>query len=283
MSLSHVRKALLVPVVVLTTGACFATRQDLAVVQRDLVAMRGDIQSNRAATLAGDSALHRQLDSALAKVAATLAIMSDTLQSAHLTTTRLRGDVREDLQIIRQQLIQIIALSGESQRRVAELRAELEADAVERAAPVSSTADSAAARGDSTRQGQPTGPGPAQLLQMAQDQFRRGSNASARAAFTALLTNYPTSDLAPEALYGVAETHAADGNGVAADSVYNLVVERFPASPRAPTALYKRATQMRVTGRTAEAQALFKQIVDRYPKTDAALLAEGFLTPARRP
>ena len=281
--MSRMRSVMLVPVVVLATGACFATRQDLAVVQRDVTSIRAEVQAARVATLAGDSALHRQLDSALAKVAGTLAVMSDTLESAHLTTMRLRADVREDLQIIRQQLIQIIALSGESQRRVAELRAQLEEDAIERASPVTGS-DSAGARGDSAARGAPAGPGPAQLLQMAQDQFRRGSNASARGAFTALLTQFPTSDLAPDALYGIAETHLADGNGVAADSVYNLVVERFPSSPRAPTALYKRASQMRVTGRTAEAQVLFKQIIDRYPKTDAALLAEGFLTPpARRP
>ena len=281
------RSVMLVPVVVLTTGACFATRQDLAVVQRDLVATRSEVQAARAATLAGDSALHRQLDSALARVGGTLARLSDTLESAHLTTMRLRADVREDLQIIRQQLIQIIALSGESQRRVAELRAQLEEDAVERAAPVTANqADSTGAQPDSAqRAGQaPAGPGPAQLLQMAKDQFLRGSNATARGAFTELLKQFPTSDLAPEALYGVAETHLADGNGVAADSVYNLVVERFPNSPRAPTALYKRATQMRVTGRTAEAQVLYKQIIDRYPKTDAALLSENFVaTPARRP
>jgi tol-pal system protein YbgF len=279
----RMRSVMLVPVVVLTTGACFATRQDLAVVQRDVVAMRGEVQAVRAATLAGDSALHHQLDSALARVAGTLAVMSDTLESAHLTTMRLRADVREDLQIIRQQLIQIIALSGESQRRVAELRAQLEEDAIERAAPVTG-ADSAGARRDSSNRAAPAGPGPAQLLQMAKDQFQRGSNATARGAFTALLTQFPTSDLAPEALYGIADTHLADGNGVAADSVYNLVVERFPNSPRAPTALYKRASQMRVTGRAAEAQVLYKQIIDRYPKTDAALLAESFLTPpARRP
>jgi tol-pal system protein YbgF len=280
----RVRSVMLVPVVVLATGACFATRQDLAVVQRDVTSIRSEVQAARAATLAGDSALHRQLDSSLARVTGTLAAMADTMRSMQATTMRFRGDVGEDLQIIRQQLIQIIALSGESQRRLADMRAQLEEDAIQRAAPVSPSPDSGA-QADSTRPAAaPAGPGPAQLLQMAQDQFRRGSNASARGAFTMLLTQFPTSDLAPEALYGVAETHLADGNGVAADSVYNLVVERFPNSPRAPYALYKRANQMRVTGRTAEAQALYKQVVDRYPKTDAALLSEGFLTPpVRRP
>jgi tol-pal system protein YbgF len=272
--------ALLVPVVVMTTGACFATRQDLAVVQRDLQGVRTELAASRAATISGDSALRHELDSALAKVARTLGVMSDTLTAANATMMRLRGDVREDLQIIRQQLITITALSGESQRRVAELRAELEADAVERASPVATGPDST--RGDSAGPPAATGPGPAQLLQMAQDQFRRGSNASARSAFTALLTQYPTSDLAPEALYGVAETYLADNNGVVADSVYALVVERFPNSPRAPAAMYKRATQMRVTGQAEKAQALYREIIARYPKTDYALLSESFVTPATR-
>jgi tol-pal system protein YbgF len=275
---------LLAPVVFLTTGACFATRQDLAAVQRDVLDVRAEVQASRTAMLTADSALHRQLDSALARVAGTLAVMSDTLESMHASSMRLRGDVREDLQIIRQQLIQIIALSGESQRRVAELRAQLEEDAVERAAPVTRQPGDSLAPTDSTAPASPAapaGPGPAQLLQIAQDQFRRGSNASARGAFTALLTQFPTSDLAPEALYGVAETHAADGNGVAADSVYALVVQRFPAHARAPTALYKRATTMRLTGRTEEARALYQEIVTRYPRTDAALLAQDFLRPPR--
>jgi tol-pal system protein YbgF len=117
---------------------------------------------------------------------------------------------------------------------------------------------------------------------MGQDQLRRGSITSARGAFNELLTKYPTSDLAPEALYGVAETWADEGNGVAADSVYALVVQRYPRSEVAPNALYKRASALRSIGRTEQAQALYRQIVDQYPRSDAALLAQEFLR-ARRP
>jgi tol-pal system protein YbgF len=285
-------RALCAPVVILTAGACFATRSDVRVLQSDLQVVRGDLHTTRGELLARDSAFAR----ALADVAASLAVVDDTVRSMHATTMRLRGDVREDLQAIRQQLITIQERTGESSRRIQELRAQLETDAADRAAadmgvrdtikpppgarpPVAGATPSTANPAGAAA---PASPGPAQLYQLAQDQFRRGSAGSARAAYTQLLTQYPTSDLAPDALYGVAETWASEGNNVSADSVYALVVERYPQSQRAPTALYKRATALRVVGQTEQARVLFQQIVDKYPKSDAALLAEGFLG-ARRP
>ncbi len=288
MSPASFRRALLAPALFLGAGACFATRTDLAVVAADVQAVRGEVQTTRAQMIAGDSAITRALESAIANLSRTLAVIKDTVQASHATSQRLRGDVREDLQVIREQLIAILARQGESQRRIAELRAELEADTRERVAGEATTRDTTRLPGDPSGAATPAGgaapatPGPAQMLQMAQDQLRRGSNGVARSAFNALLTQFPTSDLAPEALYGVAETYANEGNGVAADSVYNQVVTRFPTSDRAPTALYKRATALRVTGRADEAKVLYQQIVQKYPKSDAALLAEGFLG-TRRP
>lgn len=277
MSSSRITRALLAPAVILTAGACFATRSDVRVLQADLQVVHEDVTRSRAESAARDSALHRSIDNALAKFGASLAVVSDTVRSMHLTTMRLRGDVREDLQSIRQQLITVQELTGQSQRRIQELRADLEADASDRAA--------GSAAGDSTTR-PPAGtsggtaaaaPGPAQLYQMAQDQLRRGSSGSARGAFAALLTAFPKSDLAPDALYGIAETYAAEGNGVAADSVYALVVARHPDSDRAPSALYKRATALRIIGQADRARVLYQQVVDRYPRSDAAVLAQGFL------
>ena len=256
---------MLVPVAALATGACFATTSDMRVLQ-------GDLQVVRAEMAAGDSTTRLMLDSALAKVSALLAEVADTVKSANATTMRLRGDVREDLQSIRQQLIAIQELTGQSQRRIQELRSEMETRASELAAPTvppGGGAPGAAPQGAT--------PGPAQLYQLGQDQLRRNSAGAARSAFTSLLTQYPTSDLAPDALYGVAESWAAEGNGPAADSVYALVVQRYPKSQRAPTALYKRATALRTVGQTTQARAIYQQIVDKYPQSEAALLAADFL------
>jgi tol-pal system protein YbgF len=257
----------LAPVVILTTGACFATRNDVRILQEDL-------QVVRAERVAADSALLRAIETVtadLARVSASLTVIADSVRVSSATMMRLRGDVRSDLQSIGQQLIMIQELTGQSQRRIQELRAEMEARAAELAVPppTDSTGAPVAAAAPS--------PGPAQLYQMGQDQLRRGSVSSARAAYLQLLTQHPTSDLAPQALYGVAETWADEGNGVAADSVYALVVQRYPRSEQAPNALYKRASAFRSIGQTEQAMSIYRQIVDQYPRSDAALLAQEFL------
>lgn len=257
----------LAPVVILTTGACFATRNDLRIVHADLQAMRAE-------RVAADSVVQEMVSDVsrdLARVADALATLADSSRAQGVNLHRLRNDVREDLQSIGQQLIMIQELTGQSQRRIQELRAEMEQRAAELAAPVPADSSRPAAAAA------PPAPGPAQLYQMGQDQLRRGSVSAARAVFTQLLDRYPDSDLAPQALYGVAETWADEGNGRSADSVYALVVERYPRSEQAPNALYKRASAARATGQTEQAMALYRQIVAQYPRSDAALLAQEFL------
>ena len=267
-------RAWLAPVVVLTTGACFATREDLRVLQSDLQVVRSERAAADAATLNAIEIIAVDLS----RVRTALADLADTARLSHATMMRLRGDVREDLQAIRQQLIMIQELTGQSQRRIQELRVEMEARATELNAPIALPT-----RPDSNGvvvappAASPPPPGPAQLLQMGEDQLRRGSVSSARGAFLELLAKHPTSDLAPEALYSVAATWANEGNGVVADSVYALVVTRYPNSPMAPNALLKRATAFRSIGRTAQAREVYQQIVDRYPRSEAALLAQEFL------
>lgn len=266
---------LLAPVVILTAGACFATREDLRVLQSDIQVVRGERLASDAAVLSSIESIAADL----ARVSATLVEISDSTHAANATVMRLRGDVREDLQAIRQQLIMIQELTGQSQRRIQELRAEMEARAGELAVPpAGSGVDSTGVAATPGRTpAAPPPPGPAQLYEMGQDQLRRGSVGSARAAFLELLNRFPTSDLAPEALYSVAATWADDGNGVAADSVYALVVQRYPRSEMAPNALLKRATAFRSIGQTPQAREIYQQIVDHYPRSDAALLAQEYL------
>ncbi len=268
------RRAWLAPIVLLTTSACFATRSDMRILQTDLQASRAEMNAGLAESAARAEANRRHLDSMLIGIGRGLALVTDSVRSVQAVTMRLRGDVREDLTTIRTQLITVEQLVGASTRRIQELRAALEADATERAAPIITPTDSSRLP---VAGAAPAGPGPAQFYQMGQDQLRRGSWGSARGAFHELLTQFPSSDLVVDALFGIGQSFENDGQGASADSVYALVVERFPKSERAPTALYKRATALRVTGQVAAAQALYKVIVEQYPRSDAAVLAEGFL------
>ena len=273
--MSSVRRVIalaIVPVVTMTTGACFATRSDVRVLQ-------GDIAVLRAEAARADS-MHREQ---LRQLSRQVGVVNDSLRTVATVVTRFQGDVSLSLHNIGQQLITLTELAGASQKKLQEMRADLEARTSEAAAAQQAAAPVAAAPGTplvggvkplAATSGQP---GPNQLFQAAQAQLRRGAALSARAGFEDFLAAYPKDDLAADAQFGIAETYAAEGKAAAADSAYALVVDRYPKSDRAPTALYKRAAALRDAKQTPRARAMFQQIIDKYPRSDEADLARDIL------
>jgi tol-pal system protein YbgF len=251
------------PAVVMTAGACFATRSDVRVLQ-------GDIAVLRAEGARADS-LHREQ---LRQVARQIGTVSDSVRGVYAVLSKLQGDLSVSLHDIAQQIITVQELAGQSQKRLQEMRADLEARSRDVAPPPVTVA---AAPGGAAPAPGPTAPGPLQLLQLAQAQLLRGSAGAARAGFEELLVQYPASDVAADAQYGIAESYASEANGPAADSAYALVVAKYPKSDRAPTALYKRATAFRLGKQVAQARALYQQVVDRYPRSGEAELAKEYL------
>jgi len=246
---------------VLLTG-CLATRTDLRVVQNDLAVMRAE-------TVRADSARLSELT----RVTGQLAIVAESLQATSARIGTFQADVKGNLYSVEQQLLQIQELGGQSQRRLVELRAEMEKRARAVARPVTDSGVGGVAA--------PAGPGPSELFQLSLDQLRRGSSGAARAGFLDLLARFPSSDLAPDALFYVAESLAADNNALAADSVYALVGLRHATSARAPTALYKRAVLLQAAGSTVAARAAFDEVVRAYPRSDEAALARDRLRTLR--
>ena len=121
MSLRSLRQLVWAPAVLVTAGACLATQQDLRVVQGDVVAVRDEFRRLQSAERTRDSLRAVSLDSSLAQIALLLRATNDTVRGISTTVVRLRGDVREDLQNVRAQLIAIQELTGQSQRRIQEL------------------------------------------------------------------------------------------------------------------------------------------------------------------
>jgi tol-pal system protein YbgF len=251
----------------LATGACFATRNDVRILQEDLAA-------SRAAMLRADSARAVQI----AQVAATLGLVTDSVRSANLRLERWQANATGELRSIQEQLIQVQQLTGASQGQLDRLRAELEeSNSRAQAAPAP------AVPGDTTRSAAGTppaaGPGPATLYRLAREQLERGSHGTARAGFQELLAQHPTSDLAPDAQYYIGESLAAEGNPAAADSVFNLVVSTYPRAPRAASALYKHGLFLQKAKRDREARQVFQSVIDKYPRSDEADLAREQLRP----
>lgn len=264
MSVRHARRLAVVAALPLTTAACFATRADVRVLQQDIATVRTE-------TARADSARVAQLD----RVASQLGAVNDSLRAMSTRSARFQGDARDALRSVGEQLIQVQELTGQSQRRLQELRASMEQRA-ETTAPPGGAAPGAPA--DSTG-----GPGPNQLFEISLDQFRRGSFATARSGFSDLLRRFPTADVAADAQFYVAESYASERNAAAADSAYQAVVTRYPQSPRAATALYKRARARQAAGRRTEARALFDELVKKFPRSDEAELAREALRETARP
>jgi tol-pal system protein YbgF len=255
----------LAPLAALAVAGCLASKTDIQMLQTDLQTMRTE-------SARGDSARQAQIQQVLAQVVR----VNDSIRVVSARLAKLQSDVQNDHYEMNRNILTLQELSGQSQRRLQELRGAVE----ERGQPASVPAPaSPSAPPDSLRasSGAATGagaaPGPGQLFQSSLDQLRRGSVGVARSGFEELLRTYPTYEDAPEAMVYIAETYAAERNQAAADSVYGLVVQRYPRSPKAATALYKRALVLKSAGQSAAARASLERIVREYPRSDEAALA----------
>ncbi|MDX2184123.1 MAG: hypothetical protein SFW08_09075, partial [Gemmatimonadaceae bacterium] len=102
----------------ISLSGCVATRNDLRVLQADLAVIRAEAARN-------DSARVRQVNEVLQAVRA-LRTTGDSLRALSQRVAKWQGDQKEELYAMQQQLLTIQELTGLSQRRLLELRANLE-------------------------------------------------------------------------------------------------------------------------------------------------------------
>ncbi|MHB0947706.1 MAG: tetratricopeptide repeat protein [Gemmatimonadaceae bacterium] len=272
-------RALAALVLVAPLSGCLASKGDVRLLQDELRALRASVA-------ASDTAHRAQSDSVYRLAART----RDSLTALAGRVGRFQADVNGALYDMGRQLITIQELTGQSQRRLQELRATLEdrttVPTPEAAPPFpSDTGRAAPGRGTTAASPaaptEPSLPGPNRLFQVAKDQLDRGSPRAAREAFDTLIVRYPTADVVPTAQFFVAEAYAREGKRAAADSVYELVATRYPRAGRASTALYKLALSRRAAGDHARAKALLERIVKEYPRSDEAAFATDQLKTMR--
>ena len=241
----------------IASQACFASKSDFEALRTDVGAVhRHEVMSD---------SIQRVQFAQLNSISRSIAALSDSIQSLSSRLSDAQRMSASELTGIKQDIARLQDITGQSEQRMKEIRATLE----ERAPTVTS---------DSTA---PTGPGPAQLLQLGRDQMIKRSYSSGRDALNNLLTRFPTSDLAPDAIYEIAQSYRAENNLNAADSAYADLTTRFPDSPRSPSALYKRALILQSLGKPSEARKLFDEVRRRFPRSPEAALAQERLGGAR--
>lgn len=247
-TISAVRSALLLSLGL--TAGC-ALKGDVRKVELQVQALRAELDSSDAARAA-------EQDTVLSAVR----VLQQALATQQAYLVQLRGDLRTELIAVNQQLVAIQELTGQSQQRLTELRSRLETRSAQpdpNAAPVGPS-------------GNPAGPGPDQMYDASLQQYRRGSNATARLGFREFLRVYPTHERAPDALYYIGESFEQATPDSAA-AVYDQLVKGYPNSSRAPSALYKLGRLAEGRGDRTAARNFYSRVISAYPRSPEADLA----------
>ena len=249
----------------LAAGAACASPSEVKRVQNEVAMLRAETtrqDSVRAARLAEIMRVQQRL--------------MDSLETTRTALRNLRGETQQDFYKVEQQLVQLQELTGQSQRRLSELRTQLEA----REAQISATPGPGAAPGDTTAAGAPPDAASTatadQIYEASVAQLRRGSTATARTGLRQLLRNHPTSERVPDALYFMGQSFAAENQDSAA-AYYNQVVQNYGQSPRASAALYNLGLLAERRKDTAAAREAYQRVLQRYPRSDEAALARDRL------
>jgi TolA-binding protein len=251
----------------LALGGC-ASKGDLRRVEEQLLLSRGEQRrsdSARAEQLGQVVKGQQRIMDSLNAIGRGLGLVGHQVQG-------MRGDVANDLVSIQQQLVQVQALTGQSQQRLTELQTQVEARS-EQLSTLPAAADTGAAIPSA-----PAGNAPSaeQIYATSLQQLRRGSPGTARMGFRELLRLYPTHPRVPDATYFVGETFAAEAPDTAT-VYYGRVVEAYPQSPRAASALYKLGLLAERRKDLEGARGFYQRVVRDYVRSDEAALARDRL------
>ena len=262
----------------LLSSACFATRNDVRILQEDILALRS-MQAR------ADSARARQLTDISTTLNTNLVALRDSVRDVGMRLTTFQGATRQELYSLGERLIQLGELMGANAQAMRSFRADLEErnrqtmeQALRTAAPPPAPGDTAA------RTAAPPvrlTEGPNVLYQIGRDQLSANAWGAARDAFKELIRLHGQSDLVPDAMLGIADAYDAEGNRAEGDSVYRDIVAKFPSDEVAPRAMYKLGLSLARQRKLPEARKAMQDVVRLYPRSDESTLASDWL--ARNP
>lgn len=103
----------------------------------------------------------------------------------------------------------------------------------------------------------------------ALDTYKQGNYPAAASAFQAFSSKFPSSKLAPNALYWTAAAQSAQKDCIAASVSHKKLLTQYPDSNKAPEALLGLANCQLELKETASAKKTLQQLVTRFPATPA--------------
>lgn len=114
-------------------------------------------------------------------------------------------------------------------------------------------------------------PAPAETLYANAQRDRLGGKLGlALQEFADFLKYYPTTELAPNAQYYIAEIHFSQGDMDSALKEFDLVLEKYPDNNKTADALYMKGQTLVKMGRRTQGGQEFQELMKRYPGSDLA-------------
>lgn len=109
---------------------------------------------------------------------------------------------------------------------------------------------------------------------IALELFSEGEYVQSERLLDSLLTDFPKSGYAVNALYWIGCSYFAQNRLEESIEAQLNLINRFPKSVRVPEAMLSKAAAEASLGRKSEARTTLNQIIKKFPKTDVANLAK---------
>jgi tol-pal system protein YbgF len=116
-------------------------------------------------------------------------------------------------------------------------------------------------------------PPPDVLYNNALRDYNAGKNDLSTQEFSDYIRFYPTTDLAGNAYFYLAEINFKQGNYQAAVKNYDQVLQNFPTGNKAPSSDLKKGLALIELGQKDDGIAELRHVIQRYPRTNEALQA----------
>ena len=124
---------------------------------------------------------------------------------------------------------------------------------------------------------------PQRLFEQARADYMAGQWDLSIQGFDSYIKTFPRSERADDAQYYIGQTYYADGRFREAVQALDRVVTDYPTGDVLPEALYKRGLALESLGETDGARESWELLLEQHPETPAGVLAKQALDRLNRP
>jgi tol-pal system protein YbgF len=181
-----------------------------------------------------------------------------------------------DVRVVRERTQDVNTRIGTLTEEVEALRTALPSIAAQAASAVEGqTAVAPPADTPGTSPSQPrSGLSPSRLFQTAMADYTSGKYSLAISGFQTLLSEWPKSEQADDALYYIGYSYAQDKKYAEAAKAFGDVIQTYPTGDKVPDAYVDLGTAQRALGQVDAARATWQTVIAKYPGSSSAIIAK---------